>query len=875
MAVRRNGLALSVLLVRASIATPYLRPFSTSAATVGNGGTERGSREFWYHLAISVVLVLAGGVFAGLTLGLMGLDELHLRVLATSSENLREKRNAQKVLNLLRRGRHWVLVVLLLSNVIVNESLPIFLDNALGGGVAAIAISTTAIVIFGIIPQAISVRYGLFVGATCAPLVLVMMFIFAPIAYPIARLLDYVLGADQHQLYKKAELKSFLQFHRAGEEPLRDDELAILNGVLELNTKNVETIMTPLRDVVILSTDDILDQKAVEAMLQSGYSRFPVHEAGKPTSFVGLLLIKKLLTYDSKKALPVSSFPLSILPEAHPSINCFQALDYFQTGRAHLLLVSRTPGKAGGAIGVITLEDIIEEIISEEIIDETDQFQDNHTKDKARRSTTSNIMRGYSNLFFRSLKGPSLFVVAVVAHNLLHQSFTLSTMRLKIPTLVFLLRTASASPFFRTNIPGEDEPAEPGSSEFWTKVFISIGLVLAGGVFAGLTLGLMGLDELHLRVLSTSSEDLTEKRNAQKVLKLMQKGRHWVLVVLLLGNVIINESLPIFLDSALGGGLAAIVISTAAIGKSILVLCFPVFREIIPQAISVRYGLSVGAKCVPLVLAMMYIFAPIAWPIAKLLDYVLGVGEHHTYKKAELKSFLQFHRTGEEPLRDDEIAILNGVLELNTKNVETIMTPLKDTVILSADTILDHKAVDAILLSGYSRFPIHEPGNPLAFVGLLLIKKLLTYDPSKALPVSAFALGILPEAHPSINCFQALDYFQTGRAHLLLISRTPGVAGGAIGVITLEDVIEEIISEEIVDETDRYEDNQSKRRAKRATTSAVMRGIVERQRRATHDSERTPLLVDTSTNAPAEGEAGGNLYGSTRNGVISESPKDS
>jgi metal transporter CNNM len=78
--------------------------------------------------------------------------------------------------------------------------------------------------------------------------------------------------------------------------------------------------------------------------------------------------------------------------------------------------------------------------------------------------------------------------------------------------------------------------------------------------------------------------------------------------------------------------------------------------------------------------------APIAWPIAKLLDWVLGTGEGHTYKKAELKSFLQFHRNGEEPLRDDEIAILNGVLELNTKNVEAIMTPLK-VVILSHRTL--------------------------------------------------------------------------------------------------------------------------------------------------------------------------------------------
>ncbi|KXN92794.1 hypothetical protein AN958_04721 [Leucoagaricus sp. SymC.cos] len=353
---------------------------------------------------------------------------------------------------------------------------------------------------------------------------------------------------------------------------------------------------------------------------------------------------------------------------------------------------------------------------------------------------------------------------------------------------MFLLRTALASPFALVNtrnVPVEPPEAPRGSPEFWFKLMISMGLVLAGGVFAGLTLGLMGLDELHLRVLSASSDDPKEKANARKVLNIMQKGRHWVLVVLLLGNVVVNESLPIFLDSALGGGVAAIVISTAAI----------VIFGVIPQAVSVRYGLSIGATCAPLVLGMMYLFAPIAWPIAKLLDWILGANEQHTYKKAELKSFLQFHRTGEEPLRDDEINILNGVLELNTKNVETIMTPLKDTVVLSADAILDHKAVDAILLSGYSRFPVHEPGNPMAFVGLLLVKKLLNYDPSKALPVSAFPLSILPEAYPSINCFQALDYLIVERRmrdasldqeRAPLLSSGPGISSNRYGATISE-----------------------------------------------------------------------------------------
>ncbi|KAF7322773.1 hypothetical protein HMN09_00056600 [Mycena chlorophos] len=460
-------------------------------------------------------------------------------------------------------------------------------------------------------------------------------------------------------------------------------------------------------------------------------------------------------------------------------------------------------------------------------------------------------------------------------------------------TLLALARLALASPLVHSLVAKKKvhEHPELWSPEFWEKIGISAVLVLMGGVFAGLTLGLMGLDELHLRVLAASSDDPTEQSNAKKVLQLMEKGRHWVLVVLLLGNVIINESLPIFLDSAIGGGVAAVAISTTAIvifgygpvNVPVTANCInfdafsvqqrvrPLFWtfapsyivRIIPQAVSVRYGLSIGASCAPMVLFTMYLLAPIAYPIARLLDLALGEGESHTYKKAELKSFLQFHRTGQEPLRDEEISILNGVLELGEKRVEQIMTPMNDVVTLPADAIVDDKLLETLLLSGYSRFPVHEPGKPGAFTGLLLIKKLLRYDPSLGLPVSGFPLSILPEAPPTISCFQALDYFQTGRAHLLLISKTPGKVDGAIGVVTLEDIIEEILEEEIVDETDRYEDNVSKHRASRMATAAVMRGIVER-RNATRGpslaSERTPLV---EIDSPSRGtSAARSVYGS-------------
>lgn len=65
--------------------------------------------------------------------------------------------------------KHWVLCTLLLSNVVVNETLPIVFDSVLGGGWPAVVLSTTLIVIFGeIIPQAACVRYGLPIGARCS-----------------------------------------------------------------------------------------------------------------------------------------------------------------------------------------------------------------------------------------------------------------------------------------------------------------------------------------------------------------------------------------------------------------------------------------------------------------------------------------------------------------------------------------------------------------------------------------------------------------------------------------------------------------------------------------------------------------------------------
>lgn len=79
---------------------------------------------------------------------------------------------------------------------------------------------------------------------------------------------------------------------------------------------------------------------------------------------------------------------------------------------------------------------------------------------------------------------------------------------------------------------------------------------------------LMGQDGIYLQVIATSGEG-KEQKHAQRVFQLLKRGKHWVLVTLLLANVIVNETLPIILDRSLGGGWPAVLGSTALIGKNI------------------------------------------------------------------------------------------------------------------------------------------------------------------------------------------------------------------------------------------------------------------------------------------------------------------
>ncbi|RMJ14787.1 hypothetical protein CDV36_005520 [Fusarium kuroshium] len=353
----------------------------------------------------------------------------------------------------------------------------------------------------------------------------------------------------------------------------------------------------------------------------------------------------------------------------------------------------------------------------------------------------------------------------------------------------------------------------------------------------------MGQDSIYLQVLSGDPTE-PQHKNAKRVLKLLNRGKHWVLVTLLLSNVVVNESLPVVLDRTLGGGVAAVV------GSTILIV---IFGEIVPQSICVRYGLPIGGYMSTPVLMLMYMTGPISWPIAKLLDWILGEDHGTLYKKSGLKTLVTLHKSlGElsERLNQDEVTIITAVLDLKDKPVAEVMTPMDDVYTLSEDHILDEKTMDDILSSGYSRIPIYRSGNHMDFVGMLLVKTLITYDPEDKIPVRDVPLGAIVETRPETSCLDIINFFQEGKSHMVLVSEFPGSDHGALGVVTLEDVIEELIGEEIVDESDVYVDvHKAIRRLTPAPRARrIHAGAAAVAATASRQAPEAAILVDVDEN---------------------------
>lgn len=244
-----------------------------------------------------------------------------------------------------------------------------------------------------------------------------------------------------------------------------------------------------------------------------------------------------------------------------------------------------------------------------------------------------------------------------------------------------------------------------------------------------------------------------------------------------------------------------------------------VFAEIVPQSVCSRHGLAVGAYSLPFVYAFLVISLPVTWPLAWLLDRLLGREISGVFTRKGLLALIRLnvedpHHAKESGLTQEDGRLLGGALMYKDRTIGDVMTPLQAVFALPMDTRLDRDTLLSILSEGHTRIPVYVGGDKSKISALVFAKDLLGIGFERSLPLSEV-----------VKCFNgtsrvhrvargtklnvALEMCQREHVHMLVVADdSPSDRDvAAVGIVTMEDFLEEILQAEIVDETDVFEDN--------------------------------------------------------------------
>ncbi|XP_041988954.1 unextended protein-like [Aricia agestis] len=343
----------------------------------------------WASLILIVILLMLASLFSGLNLGLMALDRTELRIIANTGTE-KERKYARAIMPVRAHG-NYLLCTILLSNVAVNSTFTVILDDLTSGLFAVIGSTLAIVFIAEITPQAICARHGLFIGAKSIWIMKIVMGICGPLAWPTSKLLDYFLGEEIGTHYNRERLKELVKVTNHVND-LDKEEVNIISGALDLRKKTVKDVMTKLKDCFMLPINSVLDFETMSEIVKSGYSRIPVYDTER-TNIVTVLFIKDLAFVD-----PDDNTPLRTLCQYYQNpcnfvfedVTLDVMLKQFKEGyKGHMAFVQRIEEGDGDpvyeTVGLVTLEDVIEEMIQAEIVDESDVISDNRTKKRLPR----------------------------------------------------------------------------------------------------------------------------------------------------------------------------------------------------------------------------------------------------------------------------------------------------------------------------------------------------------------------------------------------------------------------------------------------------------------------------------------------------------
>lgn len=332
--------------------------------------------------------------------------------------------------------------------------------------------------------------------------------------------------------------------------------------------------------------------------------------------------------------------------------------------------------------------------------------------------------------------------------------------------------------------------------DFWISVGIIFILLLLSGFFSG--------SETALTAASKARLHGWEKEGNKRagIVNRIRERKDRMIGALLLGNNLVNILASALATSVLIRMFGEAGVVYATLGMTVLVL---IFAEVLPKTYALTHADKMAVFIAPMIRAVVWLFFPVAEAINYIVRQTLRLfgadmsmmqGGNHM---EVLRGVIDLHE-GPDQETQEQRAMLRSILDLADVEVEEIMTHRRSVQMIDAAAPAE-QIVREVLDSPYTRLPVYREDTD-NIVGILHVKALLRElqaREGRVEDLDAEALSADPWFVPeSTTLFDQLQAFRARREHFAVVVDE---YGSFMGIVTLEDILEEIVGE-IDDEHD-------------------------------------------------------------------------
>jgi magnesium and cobalt exporter, CNNM family len=325
-----------------------------------------------FLLGVVVLLIFLAGVLAA------G-EVIVTRTSKVRAYHLQEEghRGAASLVKIVENPPPYLSVLLLLllaihlSGTTIATVVAIRVIGDIGEVVATAAMTLLLFVLAEVTPKTYAVLHTDRVGLRVAPLVVGLARVFGPLSQGLIKVANVIMpgkGLPEGPFVTEADIKAMAEV-ASDEEQIEEEEKELIHSIFEFGDTVVREVMTPQPDVVAVDESGTLDE-VLDLVIRHGYSRIPVYR-GSPDEVVGIVYAKDVLRElhagrDGQRTLRDLARRAYFVPESKKVADLLRDM---QKEKVHVAIVV---DEFGSVAGIVTLEDLLEEIVGE-IADEYDR----------------------------------------------------------------------------------------------------------------------------------------------------------------------------------------------------------------------------------------------------------------------------------------------------------------------------------------------------------------------------------------------------------------------------------------------------------------------------------------------------------------------